>query len=78
MARIRLRSSRSPASRDGIEVPPFNKILFPDPIVGTLAAFVTYSAGFVAQPLGVLVLGHFGDRVGWKSMLLISPNVFLC
>lgn len=52
----------------------FNKIFFPniDPIVGTLAAFGTYSVGFVARPLGGLVFGHFGDRVGRKSMLLIS------
>ncbi|NGX94340.1 MAG: MHS family MFS transporter [Candidatus Afipia apatlaquensis] len=52
----------------------FNKIFFPaiDPIVGTLAAFGTYSVGFIARPLGGLVFGHYGDRVGRKSMLLIS------
>jgi MHS family shikimate/dehydroshikimate transporter-like MFS transporter len=52
----------------------FNKIFFPaiDPVTGTLAAFGTYSVGFVARPLGGLIFGHFGDRVGRKSMLIIS------
>lgn len=52
----------------------FNKIYFPaiDPISGTLAAFGTYAVGFIARPLGGIVFGHFGDRVGRKSMLMIS------
>ncbi|WP_341669590.1 MFS transporter [Alcaligenes sp. SDU_A2] len=52
----------------------FNQIFFPafDPITGTLAAFATYSVGFFARPLGGIVFGHFGDRVGRKSMLLIT------
>src|SRR5690625_928239 len=52
----------------------FNQIFFPDfdPIVGTLAAFGTYSVGFFARPLGGLVFGHFGDRVGRKNMLIIT------
>ena len=52
----------------------FNKIFFPtfDPITGTLAAFATYSVGFFARPLGGIIFGHFGDRVGRKSMLLIT------
>ncbi|MHA6895569.1 MFS transporter [Ralstonia pseudosolanacearum] len=52
----------------------FNKIFFPaiDPLTGTLAAFATYAAGFFARPLGGLVFGHFGDRVGRKSMLIIT------
>lgn len=52
----------------------FNKIFFPsfDPISGTLAAFATYSVGFFARPLGGIVFGHFGDKVGRKSMLLIT------
>ncbi|TEA77767.1 MFS transporter [Allopusillimonas ginsengisoli] len=52
----------------------FNKIFFPafDPLTGTLAAFATYSVGFFARPLGGIVFGHFGDRVGRKSMLLIT------
>lgn len=52
----------------------FNKIFFPsfDPLTGTLAAFATYSVGFFARPLGGVVFGHFGDKVGRKSMLLIT------
>ncbi|WP_209019955.1 MFS transporter [Allopusillimonas soli] len=52
----------------------FNKIFFPDfdPLMGTLAAFATYSVGFFARPLGGIIFGHFGDRVGRKSMLLIT------
>ncbi|WP_454690796.1 MFS transporter [Achromobacter aloeverae] len=52
----------------------FNKIFFPsfDPVTGTLASFATYSVGFFARPLGGIIFGHFGDRVGRKSMLLIT------
>ena len=52
----------------------FNKVFFPaiDPTTGTLAAFATYSVGFFARPLGGIVFGHFGDRVGRKSMLVIT------
>jgi len=52
----------------------FNKIFFPafDPLTGTLAAFATYSVGFFARPLGGVIFGHFGDKVGRKSMLLIT------
>jgi MFS family permease len=44
----------------------FNKQFFPalSPTAGTLAAFATLAVGFVARPLGGLVFGHFGDRVG--------------
>lgn len=52
----------------------FNKIFFTaiDPITGTLAAFGTYAVGFFARPLGAVVFGHYGDRIGRKSMLLIT------
>lgn len=52
----------------------FNKIFFPnlDPLLGTLAAFGTYAVGFFARPFGGLLFGHFGDRVGRKSMLMIT------
>ena len=39
---------------------------------GTLYAFMTYALGFAARPLGGIVFGHFGDRVGRKKMLVIS------
>ncbi|NUT98766.1 MAG: MHS family MFS transporter [Saccharothrix sp.] len=52
----------------------FNKLFFPqsDPLVGTMLAFLTYALGFVARPVGGLVFGHFGDRVGRKKLLMVS------
>ncbi|HWM37943.1 MAG TPA: MFS transporter [Streptomyces sp.] len=52
----------------------FNKVFFPevDPTVGTLAAFSTYAVGFFARPLGGLVWGHVGDRVGRKKALVYT------
>ena len=41
------------------------------PLVGTLLAFATYAVGFVARPLGGVVFGHYGDRIGRKSMLVL-------
>jgi metabolite-proton symporter len=39
---------------------------------GTLAALGTFAVGFIARPVGGIVMGHFGDRVGRKSMLVVS------
>lgn len=52
----------------------FNHQFFPtaDPAVGTLAAFATFGVGFVFRPLGGVVFGHFGDRLGRKRMLLLT------
>ena len=52
----------------------FNKIFFPtfEPLVGTLLAFTTYAVGFVARPLGGLVFGHYGDRLGRKNVLVVT------
>lgn len=52
----------------------FDEIFFPaaDPAVGRLAAAATFGVGFVARPLGGLLFGHFGDRVGRRSVLLVS------
>ncbi len=52
----------------------FGALFFPssDPITGTLLAFGTYALGFAARPLGGVVFGHFGDRVGRKKMLVVS------
>jgi MFS family permease len=41
-------------------------------VAGTLAAFATFAIGFIARPLGGVVMGHFGDRHGRKSMLVWS------
>jgi metabolite-proton symporter len=55
----------------------FGTLFFPssDPVTGTLLAFGTYALGFVARPLGGIVFGHFGDRVGRKKMLVVSLMV---
>ncbi len=52
----------------------FGKLFFPnsDPLTGVLQAFLTYSLGFVARPIGGLVFGHFGDRIGRKRLLMAS------
>ncbi|WP_340560378.1 MFS transporter [Streptomyces sp. GSL17-111] len=52
----------------------FNQLFFPDsdPLVGTLLAFLTYAIGFVARPIGALVFGHYGDRLGRKKLLVLS------
>jgi MHS family shikimate/dehydroshikimate transporter-like MFS transporter len=52
----------------------FNTLFFPtfDPLVGTIAAFSTYAVGFAARPFGGLIFGHYGDRLGRKSMLVIT------
>lgn len=52
----------------------FNKLYFPagDETVSILLAYATFAVGFVARPLGGIVFGHFGDRIGRKSMLIIS------
>ena len=52
----------------------FNQVFFPelDPIAGTMAAFATYAVGFFARPVGGIVFGHFGDRMGRKSMLVTT------
>ena len=52
----------------------FNRLFFPeqDPLTGTLLSFGTYALGFVARPIGGLVFGHFGDRIGRKRLLMLS------
>ena len=52
----------------------FNKLFFPgyNPLVGTMLAFATYALGFVARPVGGIVFGHYGDRIGRKKLLMLS------
>ena len=52
----------------------FNQLFFPgfDPTTGTLLAFSTFAAGFVARPIGAIVFGHFGDRAGRKPMMVLT------
>ncbi len=50
----------------------FGELFFPgfDPLAGTLLAFSTFAIGFIARPVGGIVFGHYGDRIGRKSMLV--------
>src|ERR1700750_1119440 len=52
----------------------FNQLYFPsgDPVVSTLLAYTTFAVGFVTRPLGGVIFGHFGDRIGRKSMLVLT------
>ena len=52
----------------------FNKVFFPDAssLVGTLLAFATFAVGFVMRPIGGLVFGHIGDRIGRKRSLAFT------
>lgn len=52
----------------------FPALFFPesDPLMGTVLAFATYAVGFVARPVGAVVLGHYGDRRGRRATLIAS------
>jgi MHS family shikimate/dehydroshikimate transporter-like MFS transporter len=42
------------------------------PLAGTLASFATFGVAFIARPIGGIVFGHFGDRIGRKAMLVTT------
>ena len=52
----------------------FPALFFPgtDPLTGTLASFGTLAVGYLARPIGGIVFGHFGDKLGRKNMLVIT------
>ncbi|NYD34814.1 MFS transporter [Actinomycetospora corticicola] len=52
----------------------FPAVFFPaaDPVAGTLLSFGTFAIGFIARPLGGLVFGHYGDKIGRKKLLVLS------
>lgn len=53
----------------------FGKVFFPadmDPGVATLLSFATLWSGFIARPLGGIIFGHLGDRIGRKTTLVIT------
>lgn len=52
----------------------FNKLFFPtsDPYIGTLLAYTTFAIGYLARPFGGFIFGHFGDKIGRKSMLVLT------
>jgi len=51
-----------------------NKLFFPnyDPIVGTLLAYATFFVGFLSRPIGGIIFGHYGDRIGRKTVLVLT------
>lgn len=55
----------------------FAPLFFPgaDPVAATLLAFSTFAVGFFARPFGAVVLGHFGDRIGRKRILVLSLSM---
>ncbi|WP_159565421.1 MFS transporter [Budvicia diplopodorum] len=62
----------------------FGPLFFPkeDPVVGTIAAFATFGVGFLARPLGGVVFGHFGDKIGRKvtliwTLVIVGISTFL-
>jgi MFS family permease len=52
----------------------FGKLFFPksEPMVGVLEAFAVYAVGFIARPIGAVIFGHYGDRVGRKAVLIAT------
>lgn len=52
----------------------FSHLFFPqgDSVVATVGALVTFGIGYVARPLGGIVLGHIGDRIGRKNSLVLA------
>jgi len=52
----------------------FGGVFFPEftAATGTLASFATFAVAFFARPLGAVIFGHFGDRLGRKAMLIVS------
>jgi len=52
----------------------FAHLFFPrfDPMVGTIASFGTFMVGYIARPLGAVLFGHFGDRIGRKATLVTT------
>jgi MFS transporter, MHS family, shikimate and dehydroshikimate transport protein len=52
----------------------FNKLFFPasDPFVSTALAYTVYAVGFVTRPVGGILFGHFGDRLGRKPLLILT------
>jgi len=55
----------------------FGKVFFPsdDARISIVSAFSVYAVGYLARPLGGLLFGHFGDRIGRKTMLMLSMIV---
>jgi MFS family permease len=55
----------------------FNQVFFvtDDPLVSTAAAFASFAVGFVARPVGAIIFGHLGDRIGRRKTLIITVTM---
>lgn len=56
----------------------FGQLFFPigdDPIIGTMLAYSTFTVGFIARPIGGIIAGHYGDKIGRKPMLVLTLMV---
>jgi MFS transporter, MHS family, shikimate and dehydroshikimate transport protein len=52
----------------------FNQLFFPSetPLAGTLTAFATFGVGFFFRPVGGMIFGHYGDKLGRKTILVLT------
>lgn len=52
----------------------FGQLFFPtfDPAVGTIVAFGSFAVGYISRPIGGVIFGHFGDKIGRKTMLILT------
>lgn len=55
----------------------FSKLFFPadDPVVSVMLAYATFAVGFVVRPIGGIIIGHFGDRIGRKPLLVLTLSL---
>ena len=55
----------------------FNKLFFPanNPFVSLMLAYTTYAVGFASRPVGGVLFGHFGDRIGRKPLLVLTLSI---
>ncbi|WP_339486245.1 MFS transporter [Pseudomonas sp. EL_65y_Pfl2_R95] len=55
----------------------FNHLYFPsdDPLISTMLAYGTFAVGFLSRPIGGVIFGHFGDKIGRKSMLIMTMMI---
>ena len=55
----------------------FNRLFFPsfDPVTGTILAFSTYAVGYISRPVGGVVFGHLGDKLGRRFVLFVTVTI---